>query len=130
MKELPKKIWTPPRASPAAVTRAKELRKEATSAEQLLWKSLRDRRLQNCKFRRQHPIGKYVLDFFSYEAKLAIELDGSIHDDPQEADLWREQVIGTRGIRFLRFRNEEVDHNLNYVLERISQAIQMQRSAS
>ena len=127
MSELPRKIWTPPRASPTAVTRAKELRQEATTAEQILWNALRDRRLLRCKFRRQHPIGKYVLDFFSYEVKLAIELDGSVHEGKEEADAWREQIIGTRGIRFLRFRNDEVRYHLSSVLDRIGEAINAQR---
>jgi very-short-patch-repair endonuclease len=123
MKELPKKIWTPPRSSPGAVSRARELRKEMTHAESLLWIELRDRRFKEHKFRRQHPIGKYIVDFFSFSAKLAIELDGGIHNERVEEDNWRQAVIQTRGIRFLRFRNEEIEQNMQTVLDRIGEAL-------
>ena len=109
-----------------AVVRAKELRKESTNAEEVMWRAIRDRRLSDCKFRRQHPIGKYILDFFSYEVKLAIELDGSVHEGTESEDSWREKVIASRGIRFLRFKNDEVEYNLPSVLAQIINVIDEQ----
>ena len=123
MDKLPTKIWVRPAASASAVQRPKELRKEQTHAEKILWEHLRARRFEDTKFRRQHPIGKYVIDFFCYEAKLAIELDGSVHRGREEEDRWREQVIGTHGIKFLRFNNDEVEQDLPRVLERIREAL-------
>jgi very-short-patch-repair endonuclease len=123
VKELPEKIWQPPRAASTAVIRAKELRKDSTYAEDLLWMELRNRRFKSHKFRRQHPLGKYILDFFSYGANLAIELDGPIHDTQNEADTWRQQIIESRGIRVIRFRNEEVEHEMESVLTKIADAL-------
>ncbi len=123
MEKLPTKIWVRPAASASAVQRAKELRKEQTHAEAILWEQLRARRFENTKFRRQHPIGKYVLDFYCYEAKLAIELDGFVHRGREAEDNWRELVIGTHGIRFLRFSNDEVEDDLQSVLQRIREAL-------
>ncbi|HWF44249.1 MAG TPA: DUF559 domain-containing protein, partial [Candidatus Kapabacteria bacterium] len=75
------------------------------------------------KFRRQHPIGKYILDFYCSKARLAIELDGAVHQGHEEEDAWREKIVGTHGIRFLRFTNEEVENNIESVLKCIQEAI-------
>ena len=123
MSKLPNKLWERPHPPATAVFRARELRKEATHAEQLLWNELRGNKFHGAKFRRQHPIGKYILDFYCAQAKLAIEVDGAVHAARQEEDAWREKVIGTHGIRFLRFSNEEIENDLERVLEQIKNAI-------
>ena len=105
--------------------RARELRKRSTDVERLLWRSLRSRRFARMKFRRQHPIGNYVVDFYCDDAKLAIELDGGQHAEKgiSKADLERTRELEGKGIRVLRFWNTEVLQNLDGVLARISAAL-------
>lgn len=88
----------------------KALRRRATPAERRFWEIVRDRRLGGFKFRRQHGVGRYVLDFYCAEARLGIELDGSIHDDPLRAahDAHRQREIEALGIRVVRFQNRAV----------------------
>jgi very-short-patch-repair endonuclease len=89
---------------------ARDLRKRLTPAERILWRLLRDRRLKGLKFRRQFPIGPFVVDFCCYELRLVIELDGEIHAEPQPAARDRERDAYIRGLGFtiLRFPNERV----------------------
>ena len=103
-----------------------ELRKNSTTAERILWKNLKARRLLGKKFRRQYSIGTFVIDFYCPELKLAIELDGSSHDtnEVEIYDKKREEVIKTFGIMFLRFRNEEIYINLEKVLDNIKMNIE------
>lgn len=104
---------------------ARMLRKEATDAEDKLWQHLRAKRL-GVKFRRQHPIGDYVVDFFCAAKKLIIEVDGGIHLDPEvkENDLNRQQVLSSYGYHILRFTNEEVEDDIFKVLGEIRKAIE------
>ncbi|MBI3880924.1 MAG: DUF559 domain-containing protein [Verrucomicrobia bacterium] len=89
---------------------ARRLRKADTWAEKLLWRWLRDRRFSDYKFRRQHPCGRYVLDFYCEEARLDIELDGSQHGFPeqQQHDTGRDAWLASQGIRVLRFWNSRL----------------------
>jgi len=105
---------------------ARELRSEMTPAEVSLWESLRHRRLEGLRFRRQHAIGRVVLDFYCAARKLAIEVDGGIHDTaPQaERDAERTRVLAGLGIRVLRIRNDEVFTDIASVLHRIALAAQ------
>lgn len=100
---------------------AKELRKDSTEAERILWKYLRNRRLNGLKFRRQHPLDIFVADFYCHEKRLIIELDGGVHDIPEqkEYDDGRTYILEERGFRILRFSNEEIIYDVNNVLERI-----------
>lgn len=111
-------------AAQVMVTLARDLRQRQTTAEDRLWQCLRDRRLNDLKFRRQHPIAKttYIADFFCYQAKLVIELDGGIHDTQQEQDARRQQEIEALGYRVLRFRNERIESDLETVLVEILEA--------
>jgi ATP-dependent helicase HrpA/adenine-specific DNA-methyltransferase len=86
---------------------SRHLRKKQTWAEKLVWSWLRNRRFTGYKFRRQHPLGAYSLDFFCEEARLNIELDGSQHGFPDQRkhDAEREQFLQSRGIKTLRFWN-------------------------
>jgi very-short-patch-repair endonuclease len=103
----------------------RELRKSMTPAEQLLWECLRDRRLAGLKFRRQHAIGRYIVDFYCHEHRLIIELEGSVHDRPEQAehDKVRKRELEAQGFRVLTFRNEEVLNDPEGVLQRILEAI-------
>ena len=110
---------------PRPVERARELRKRTTNAEALLWRSLRSRRFGRLKFRRQHPVGGYVLDFYCDEARLAIELDGGQHamEKQSAVDEARTEELAKRGIRVLRFWSNDILQNLDGVLMRISEAV-------
>ncbi|OIR16066.1 ATP-dependent RNA helicase HrpB [mine drainage metagenome] len=100
---------------------ARALRKNATDAEQLLWNLLRDRQLVNFKFRRQHPLGSYILDFYCHEAKLAIELDGGQHAEgvQRQHDEKRSAWLKEQGITVLRFWNNDVLTNTEGVLQSV-----------
>jgi ATP-dependent helicase HrpA len=101
------------------LTHARELRKNTTNAERLLWHLLRDRQVLDSKFRRQHPMGSYILDFYCHEAKLAIELDGGQHGDGAQLkhDEKRSAWLKEQGITVLRFWNNEVLTNTEGVLQ-------------
>jgi very-short-patch-repair endonuclease len=113
-----------------SVQRARRLRKTATDAEKRLWSRLRNRQIANLKFRRQHPLGNRIVDFFCPEAKLGIELDGSGHTSyrGQTSDLDREIELYEKGIRILRFQNTDVFSNLDGVLNAIIYAADPERS--
>src|SRR5438128_1145966 len=98
-----------------------DLRAGLTSAEALLWKSLQRSQLSGKKFRRQHSIGPYIVDFFCPETDLAIELDGEGHyiENRVEADATRTEFLNKKGIRVLRFENKEIFNNLEFVLAEI-----------
>jgi very-short-patch-repair endonuclease len=97
-----------------------------TSAEEILWEHLRNKKLNGLKFRRQHPIDMFIADFYCHEKKLIIELDGSIHDIPErrEYDDGRSFLLEDKGFKILRFRNEDVINDVKDVLERISSRLQ------
>ncbi|WP_417601808.1 endonuclease domain-containing protein [Owenweeksia hongkongensis] len=99
---------------------ARMLRQEFTEAEDKLWQKVRGRRL-GVKFRRQHPIDKFIVDFYCFDKKLIIEVDGGIHLTPEvkENDKQRQTLIESLGYRFLRFTNNEVMNDIDLVLERI-----------
>lgn len=101
---------------------AQELRKTLTPAERLLWSYLRDHQLGGLKFRRQHPVGPYVLDFFCPAAKLGIELDGGIHEALSEYDQDRTAHLAQWGYRIIRFSNDDILLHLNRSLARILEA--------
>jgi len=113
-----------------SVRQARSLRKNSTEAETRLWSHLRNRQLVGFKFRRQHPMGSRILDFFCEEAKLAIEVDGSGHsyDLKREDDLDREIELYEKGIRVLRISNMEIFENLDGVLNFIIYSIDPEKS--
>src|SRR5690606_29627978 len=102
------------------------LRRELTVAEDMLWAYLRGRYLEGRKFRRQHSIEDYIVDFYCASEKLIIEVDGSVHDSPEAIanDRLRDKTLINWGFRILRFRNDEVLHNIELVLNRIKQAFE------
>ena len=98
------------------------LRRKQTNSEKILWIQLRDRRFHNIKFRRQYSVASYVLDFYSSEKELAIEIDGGIHLSPGQIkyDKLRQEQIEGLNIKFLRFTSEDVESNLDQILEQIT----------
>ncbi len=108
-------------ASPNTFDKARLLRNNMTEAEKILWEKLRDRSVFKARFRRQHPIGIFIVDFYCHEYKLAIELDGEIHlkNEVIEYDDGRGHDIENFGIKILRFTNNEVFTDLKKVMEEI-----------
>jgi len=101
------------------------LRTHMTLAEKILWYSLKGRQLLGFKFRRQHGIKQYVVDFYCPELKLAIEADGESHesDEAKRYDLRRQREIEREGIRFLRFTDDEVVGNADKVVKKIEEEV-------
>jgi len=108
------------------VNRARLLRKRATDTERILWRHLRNRNFAGYKFRRQHPLDCYILDFYCPTAKLAIELDGSAHNyrAGQIRDRTRSEFLARKGIVALRFWNHQVRQELDSVLQAIWSALE------
>jgi very-short-patch-repair endonuclease len=103
----------------------RQFRTQSTPSEAHLWKCLRRSRLGGFKFRRQHPIGRFVVDFCCVRKRLIIELDGDVHNEELQSryDLNRDEILQGLGYRILRFRNEEVASSLDSVLARILEAL-------
>jgi very-short-patch-repair endonuclease len=95
-----------------------------TNAEALLWSALRNKQLLGLRFRRQHAVGNFILDFYCPAYKLVIEVDGSVHDDRQIEDALRTQKLEQHNYQVLRFHNEEILHDLTQVLQSITTTIQ------
>ena len=108
-------------AFPDTFRLSRSLRKKMTTAEKILWKELRNRSLKRYKFRRQHPVREFVVDFYCHEKQLVIEVDGAIHQksDISKRDLNRTAELERMGIKVIRFTNEEVINNIDEVKEKI-----------
>ena len=107
---------------PVKLQRAKELRRQMTPAEAMLWAALRTNKLRGYHFRRQQVVAGFILDFYCHAAGLAIEVDGSVHQSQGEYDAERDRVLAEHGLRILRFSNDEVRTNLAGVLSRLAVA--------
>jgi adenine-specific DNA-methyltransferase len=107
--------------------RARELRKNPTQAESVLWKHLRYRQLDGHKFRRQVPIGPYIADFMSLENRLIIEVDGGHHPDRAAYDSERTTWLQSQGFCVLRFWNNQVLQDIESVKEAILKALEVSR---
>src|SRR5690606_39136592 len=101
---------------------AKQFRKQPTASEDILWQALRNRQLDGRKFRRQQPIGPFVVDFFCPSEKLVVEVDGPIHAEQRGADAARQELIEAAGYRFVRVTAEQVENHLPDVLRTIRAA--------
>ncbi|WP_205371146.1 endonuclease domain-containing protein [Thermoleptolyngbya sp. PKUAC-SCTB121] len=99
----------------------KHLRKHQTPAESRLWEVLRNKKLHGLRFRRQHPVGNFIADFYCPACKLVIELDGGIHTHRADYDAARTQEMAAYGYRVIRFENQQVLDDLNSVLDVIYQ---------
>jgi cyclase len=111
-------------ATPKIFANAKVLRENMTAGEMALWLHLR-KGINGYKFRRQHPIGKYIVDFYCHKCKLVVEIDGYVHNDPENKilDKDREEDLKAWDCQILRFRNKQIFDSIEYVLEQISLAI-------
>ncbi|WP_223908809.1 endonuclease domain-containing protein [Geobacter sp. AOG1] len=120
-----KKLFLPQPIPTPLLEAARVLRRTMTDAEQLLWHCLRRKQLGGFRFRRQHPIERFVLDFYCYEARLAVELDGGQHNytDIKVRDAERSALLAYHGIRVIRFWNNEVLSTTEGVLQRIYDAL-------
>ncbi len=118
MKNIEKSFFY--KASPEIFKRARDLRKVLTGDEKLLWDELKENKL-GVHFRRQHPIGKFIVDFYCHQLSLVIELDGGIHLKPNvaEKDEGREYELKRMGLTVIRFKNEEILNNMSKVLASI-----------
>jgi very-short-patch-repair endonuclease len=99
--------------------RARVLRRESTFPERKLWNALRGSQLCGLKFRRQHPIGPFFVDYYCHDQRLAIELDGASHDNRGQYDLERERYLKSLNLRIVRFGNDDVLRDLDNVLRAI-----------
>jgi len=109
---------------------AREMRAEPTVEEDLLWQRLRNRQLNWFKFRRQHAVDRFIVDFYCAEAKLVIEVDGEIHEHTRERDQERYRILEALGFRVLRIKNADVWNDLDAVLGLIATSANLPLSAS
>ena len=108
-------------ATPFIFQRAEELRENMTETEKKLWEVLKSKKLSGYKFRRQHPIQKYILDFYCHEARLGIEIDGEVHNSKGQKfyDNDRSKILEEFGIKIIRFQNRDIIENIEEVKDRI-----------
>jgi very-short-patch-repair endonuclease len=113
-----------------SIQNAQSLRHQSTKAESILWRALRNRKLDGYKFRRQHPYKQFVFDFFCARHSLIIEIDGPIHlpNSRKERDKIRDERLQNDGFLILRFTNREIEDNLQEVLSTIKSEIQTRRA--
>lgn len=104
------------------ITRARELRQDMTPAERKLWGAIRGKQL-GVKFRKQHPIDRFIVDFYSPIARLVIEVDGSTHEESAEQDAIRTKILEGIGLRVVRYTNAEVMENLDGVVADLQRVI-------
>jgi very-short-patch-repair endonuclease len=111
--------------NPTATLRARELRRNATSAESKLWSHLRNRQLDGFKFVRQEPIGPFIADFLCRQRKLIVEIDGATHSTDEEVtrDASRTRYLEERGYTVIRFQNEDIYQAMDFVIEEIRKAL-------
>ncbi len=112
-----------PRPSSAVRQAARDARMEPTKSEALLWRALRNRGLGGRKFRRQHPVGPFIMDFYCHEESLAVEVDGGIHAAQSTADAQRQQALESEGVRFVRVAADVVENDLPQALATIEAAL-------
>ena len=100
---------------------SRRLRRRSTKSEELLWQALRGKQLSGLKFRRQHPFGPSIVDFYCHKKRLVVEIDGAVHrgEDTQERDEIRQEIIEKYGVRFIRLPANEVEDDLESVLGKI-----------
>src|SRR5262245_7340422 len=116
----PRRQW---RTGAATQIRARQLRQEQTAAEAKLWYYLRDRRLDGFKFRRQHAIGRFIVDFCCVERRLIVEVDRPPHDEQVERDQARTQALQDAGYRVIRYTNQALDQHLDSALADLRRAL-------
>jgi len=112
-------------ASAELLKLAGDLRHSMSKAERLLWAQLRNRKIDGFRFRRQLPIGDFIVDFFCYDKKVAIEVDGGVHNNQSQAerDIERTRMLNKLGIEVIRFKNLEVETQIDQVIEVIRKSL-------
>jgi len=113
------RLVVPPEIRRRMVEVAREFRKEPTKSEAILWEALRGKKLDGIKFRRQQPVGYFVVDFYNSVYRLVVEVDGPIHDNQIDADRARQDILEMLGLNVLRIKSETVDKNLPRALDEI-----------
>ncbi len=103
---------------------ARQMRCEPTLAEEKLWQKLKSKQLLGFKFRRQHVIDRFIVDFYCGEAYLVVEVDGGIHDYTQQEDAIRQEFLESLGLRVVRLKNEDVLNSIDGALEKIAHRLQ------
>ena len=120
--DTPRRIVRGQKVSEEKVKLARQMRKEMTPAERVLWAHLRGNRLNGYHFRRQQVIAGFIVDFYCHRAGLAVEVDGDAHDQSYDAD--RDAILAEYGVRVLRFTNAEVTGDIRAVIESIREALE------
>jgi very-short-patch-repair endonuclease len=112
-------------AKPDMFVKAKELRRTETEAERLLWARLHKNQLLGLQFRRQHPINRFIADFYCPKIKLVVEVDGGIHEIPeyQAYDIGRSEILNDFGIKVIRFTNEQIIEDIENVIKNIEKNV-------
>ena len=105
--------------TPGVRANAQVLRRNPTPAEAMLWEAIRARQLAGLRFRRQHPVGRFILDFYCPSCKLVVEVDGGVHDFQADQDAFRDEHVAQYGYHVVRIRNKEILTDLPAVLDRI-----------
>jgi len=108
------------------------LRKQQTNAESIFWEKVRNRKINGLKFYRQYPVFYdllgtetfYILDFYCCEKRTAVEIDGSIHSFKKKDDFLREEIINNLGIKVIRFKNVEIENNIEYVIDKLMKLLE------
>lgn len=109
------------KVEPATIRLSKELRRGMTREERFLWNHLRGKRLDGIHFRRQQIVSGFVVDFYCHSAGLVVELDGPVHEKQKEHDRNRDRILMAKGLRILRFTNDELGRNPLEVLKKIKE---------
>ena len=104
-------------------SKAKELRKNMTESEKTLWSYIRNKQMNGLHFRRQHPYGIYILDFYCFKANLVIEIDGMIHLKRSDYDMERTKYLESSGLKVIRFNNKDIKNRLEWVLDKIRTSV-------
>lgn len=117
------RVKTSPEIKRKLVETARQFRKEPTRSEHILWQALRGKKLDGIKFRRQQPIGNFIVDFYNSVYRLVVEVDGSVHNKQLELDRSRQDTLEQLGLNVLRVRAEDVEKNLPFVLAQIRSKI-------
>jgi len=114
-------------ATPATFEKAKRLRRNMTSAEKKLWGELKNKKLNGYKFRRQHPLHFFIVDFYCHELELIIEIDGKYHDKTEQIkkDQERTELLKFQNLKLVRFTNDEVMNELESVIEKLERFIKI-----
>ncbi len=112
-------------APPDSFAKAKFLRDNMTDAEKSLWERLKDNKFKGFKFRRQHPIHIYIVDFYCHKLKLIIEIDGGYHDSKEQKllDAERSEILKFQELEIIRFTNDEVLGHIEFVMRKIEEKI-------